>query len=127
MSRPRRRKITNFSIIQVVESQTINEHFEDIETREMAGHWEGDLIIGALNRLGIGTVIESKTGFVFLSKVGRKSAHDVSEGFINQFKKIDEFLRLSVTYDRGSEMTQHALISKELKLDIYFADPHSPW
>jgi IS30 family transposase len=43
-----------------------------------------------------------------------KSANDVSEGFINQFKKIDEFLRLSMTYDRGSEMAQHALITSIL-------------
>jgi len=125
--RGRRRKTTSFSTIQVLESQTIHQRPKEIETREIAGHWEGDLIIGALNRSAIGTVVERKTGFVFLSKVNSKSAQDVSEGFINQFKKIDEFLRLSMTYDRGSEMAQHALISKELKLDIYFADPHSPW
>lgn len=125
--RGRRRKTTNFSTIQVIESQTIHQRPKEIETREIVGHWEGDLIIGALNRSSIGTVVERKTGFVFLSKMKSKSANDVSEGFINQFKKIDEFLRLSMTYDRGSEMAQHALISKELKLDIYFADPHSPW
>lgn len=125
--RGRRRKTTNFSTIQVIESQTIHQRPEDIETREMAGHWEGDLIIGALNRSAIGTVVERKTGFVFLSKMKSKSAKDVSEGFIKQFKKVDEFLRLSMTYDRGSEMAEHALISKELNLDIYFADPHSPW
>lgn len=56
-----------------------------------------------------------------------KNAKDVSEGFMKQFKKVDEFLRLSITYDRGSEMAEHALISNELNLDIYFADPHSPW
>ena len=32
-----------------------------------------------------------------------------------------------MTYDRSSEMAEHALISKELYLDIYFADPLSPW
>ena len=40
---------------------------------------------------------------------------------------IDEFMRLSLTYDRGSEMTEHALMSKALNLKIYFADPHAPW
>lgn len=125
--RGRRRKTTNFSTIQVIESQTIHQRPEEIETREIAGHWEGDLIIGALNRSSIGTVVERKTGFVFLSKMESKSAKDVREGFVRQFKKVDEFLRLSMTYDRGSEMAEHALISTELSLDIYFADPHSPW
>ena len=49
------------------------------------------------------------------------------EEFERQLKKIDGFLRLSMTYDRGSEMAKHPLMSKQLKLDIYFADPHSPW
>jgi len=125
--RGRRRTGTNFSTIQVTDSQTIHHRPEEIETREVAGHWEGDLIIGAHNRSSIGTVVERKTGFVFLSKMESKSAEDVRKGFERQFKKIDQFLRLSMTYDRGSEMAEHALMSKELSLDIYFADPHSPW
>ncbi len=125
--RGRRRTTSNFSTIQVTDSQTIHQRSEEIKTRAIAGHWEGDLIIGAHNRSSIGTVVERKTGFVFLSKMESKSATDVREGFVRQFKKIDEFLRLSMTYDRGSEMAQHALMSTELNLDIYFADPHSPW
>ncbi len=125
--RGRRRTASNFSTIQVTDSQTIHQRPEEIETRELAGHWEGDLIIGAHNRSSIGTVVERKTGFVFLSKMDSKSAKDVREGFVRQFKKIDQFLRLSMTYDRGSEMAEHPLMSKELNLDIYFADPHSPW
>jgi len=125
--RGRRSKSTNFASIQVPDSQTIHHRPEDIETREIAGHWEGDLIVGAQNRSSIGTVVERKTGFIFLSKMKSKSAKDVREGFVRQFKKIDQFLRLSMTYDRGSEMADHPLMSKQLKLDIYFADPHSPW
>ncbi len=125
--RGRRRTSSNFSTIQVTDSQTIHQRPEEIETREIAGHWEGDLIIGSLNRSSIGTVVERKTGFVFLSKMESKSAKDVREGFVRQFKKIDEFLRLSMTYDRGSEMAEHPLMSTELNLDIYFADPHAPW
>jgi len=125
--RGRRRTASNFSTIQVADSQTIHQRPAEIETREIAGHWEGDLIIGAHNRSSIGTVVERKTGFVFLSKMKSKSAKDTREGFERQFKTIDQFLRLSMTYDRGSEMAEHALMSKELSLDIYFADPHSPW
>ncbi|CAC9446716.1 hypothetical protein BSPLISOX_2363 [uncultured Gammaproteobacteria bacterium] len=32
-----------------------------------------------------------------------------------------------MTYDRGSEIAQHATLSNNLKIDIYFADPHAPW
>ncbi len=56
-----------------------------------------------------------------------KNATDVRESFIRQMKKIDAFLRLSMTYDRGSELAEHPLMSKKLSMNIYFADPHSPW
>jgi IS30 family transposase len=125
--RGRRRKSTNYASIQVDDSQTIHQRPEEIETRELAGHWEGDLIVGAQNRSSIGTVVERKTGFVFLSKMKSKSAKDTRQGFEEGFKGIDPFLRLSMTYDRGSEMADHALMSAELDLAIYFADPHSPW
>ena len=118
--RGRRRTTSNFSTIQVTDSLTIHQRPSEIETRAIAGHWEGDLIIGALNRSSIVTVVERKTGFVFLSKMQSKSATDVREGFVRQFKKINEFLRLSMTYDRGSEMAQHPLMSTELNLDIPF-------
>lgn len=113
--------------IQVTDSQTFHQRPEEIETREIAGYWEGDLIIGKLNRSSIGTVVERKKGFVFLSKMESKSAKDVRESFVRQFKKIDEFLRLPMTYDRDSEMTQQALMSTELSLIIYFTDPHALW
>ena len=67
--RGRGRSSSNSATIQVADSQTIHERPEEIEDREIAGHWEGDLIIGAHNRSSIGTVVERKTGFVFLSKM----------------------------------------------------------
>lgn len=49
------------------------------------------------------------------------------EGFTRQMKKLPAFLRQSLTYDRGSEMACHADLSKRLKLDVWFCDPHAPW
>jgi len=56
-----------------------------------------------------------------------KKALDVRQGFERQMKKLPSFLRLSMTYDRGAEMSQHPIMSKNLDMKIYFADPHSPW
>ena len=32
-----------------------------------------------------------------------------------------------MTYDQGKEMSQHKLFTKETKIKVYFAHPHSPW
>ena len=57
----------------------------------------------------------------------RCTAQDALEGFTRQMKKLPAFLRESLTYDRGSEMTCHVELAKRLNLDIWFADPYAPW
>ncbi|MBK6856962.1 MAG: IS30 family transposase [Microthrixaceae bacterium] len=36
-------------------------------------------------------------------------------------------LRLTLTWDRGSEMANHPAIAQATGIDIYFCDPHKPW
>jgi IS30 family transposase len=100
---------------------------EEIELRQWPGHWEGDLIKGAFNRSCVGTLVERKTRFVVLCRMDGCTAQDALEGFTRQMKKMPAFLRESLTYDRGTEMTCHVELSKRLNLDIWFADPHAPW
>lgn len=85
------------------------------------------MIIGAMNQSCVGTLVDRKTGYLVLSKMNRKSATDVREGFERQMKKLPQFLRLSMTYDRGAEMSQHPIMSRNLNIQIYFADPHAQW
>jgi IS30 family transposase len=100
---------------------------EAIELRQLPGHWEGDLIKGAFNRSCVGTLVERKTRFVVLCRMDGCTAQDALEGFTRQMKKLPAFMRESLTYDRGTEMTCHVELSKRLNLDIWFADPHAPW
>lgn len=100
---------------------------EQIALRQWPGHWDGDLIKGAFNRSCVGTLVERKTRFVVLCRMDGCTAQDALEGFSRQMKKLPAFLRESLTYDRGTEMTCHVELSKRLNLDIWFADPHAPW
>jgi IS30 family transposase len=36
-------------------------------------------------------------------------------------------LRRTLTWDQGNEMAQHARISIDADIEVYFCDPHSPW
>ncbi len=124
---PRGSKDISYSSLKIAPEQMIAQRPEAINSRKIAGHWEGDLIVGAMNQSCVGTLVERKTGFVVLARMQSKSAQHVRKGFEAQMKHLPDFLRLSMTYDRGAEMAQHPLMSKHLKLDIYFADCKAPW
>ncbi|WP_448152199.1 IS30 family transposase [Castellaniella caeni] len=100
---------------------------EAVATRLVPGHWEGDLIKGAFNRSAVGTLVERKTRFVVLCRMDGCTATDALEGFTRQMRLLPAFLRQSLTYDRGTEMTRYDELARRLHLDIWFADPHAPW
>jgi IS30 family transposase len=92
------------------------------------GHWEGDLIIGKANASAIGTVVERATGFLMLLHLpeGRGVEH-VTAALTQRLLELPDSLRQSLTWDQGKELSQHAKVSVDAGIDIYFADPHTPW
>jgi IS30 family transposase len=106
---------------------SIHERPPEIEERLIPGHWEGDLIKGAHGRSSVGTLVERSTLFVSLVKMPDATAQSAVRGFSRILKRIDVQRRLSLTYDQGTEMSQHQKLAKLTGVKIYFADPRSPW
>ncbi len=121
------RRIGNFERGGMKNRVSIHERPKIIENREEVGHWEGDLIVGTRNRSAIGTLVERSTRFTIIVNVPNKSSKAVVSAFIEQLRKLPPFLRKSLTYDNGSEMSFHARLQKELGVNVYFADPGCPW
>lgn len=99
----------------------------EVAARIVPGHWEGDLIKGAGNRSSVGTIVERTSRYLMLVKLDDGSASSILDGFTRRLKTIPPSLRKTMTYDQGSEMASHALLAKQLHIDIFFCDPHSPW
>ena len=104
----------------------ISERPPEIEDRAVPGHWEGDLIVGSNNSY-IATQVERHSRFVMLAKVANKDTQSVITALIKQARKLPKDLYQSLTWDRGSEMTEHAKFTMATKIDVYFCDPQSPW
>jgi IS30 family transposase len=116
----------------------------EAEDRATPGHWEGDLIIGS-GRSAIGTLVERATRFTVLLHLPRLEGYGVESRAKNgpalagrgaeavrnavsaAFAALPGDLLRSLTWDRGKELAQHAQLSAETGLRVYFADPHSPW
>ncbi|MFC1617707.1 IS30 family transposase [Patescibacteria group bacterium] len=106
---------------------SISERPKEIEGRIVPGHWEGDLIIGKDRKSAMGTLVERTTRLTLLVPLKAKDAFTVRRRFAQTFRGIPRKFSKSLTYDRGLEMAQHKLFTKETKIKVFFADPYSPW
>lgn len=106
---------------------SIDDRPKEVNDRKIAGHWEGDLIMGALNKSAIGTLVERKTRLTLLVKLVKKDAASVCEAFANKFNELPAKIKKSLTYDHGCEMAQHKKFTEDTQVKVYFAHPHSPW
>ena len=99
----------------------------EVAARLIPGHWEGDLIKGAGNRSAVGTLVERKSRYLIMARLPDSSAQSVLEAFTARFRHVPACVRKTLTYDQGKEMAKHEELARRLKIDVYFADPHSPW
>lgn len=106
---------------------SISERPKETEGRTVPGHWEGDLMIGKGKKSALGTLVERTTRLTILVPLEKKDAFSVKEAFQKAFVRIPRKLKKSLTYDRGSEMSAHKLFTKATGIQVYFADPYSPW
>lgn len=100
----------------------------EAEARSEVGHLEGDLIIGAFNRSAIATVFDRASRHLWLADF--PASHDADETLAavgEIINRIPEPLRRTLTWDQGREMARHADLAQLWGIDVYFADPHSPW
>lgn len=96
--------------------------------RSEVGHLEGDVIIGAFNRSAIATVFDRASRHLWLADF--PGCHDANETLAavgEIISRIPEPLRRTLTWDQGREMARHADLAKGWGIDVFFAEPHSPW
>lgn len=100
----------------------------EAQDRRVPGHWEGDLIMGRENGSAIGTLVERSTRFVMLVYLpGRHGAQEFHDAVVPTLNQLPEKLKRSLTWDNGKEMAMHTQITMATGMQVYFADPRSPW
>ena len=123
--KPRSRGVDRRGLIK--DMQSIHIRPPEVQDRIIPGHWEGDLIKGAGNRSSVGTLVERTTRFVVLAKIDDAGTVSVVDSFAAVLNRQPAAMRKTMTYDQGREMHGHKILTERTGVQIYFADPHSPW
>ena len=92
-----------------------------------AGHWEGDLIVGANNLSAAAVMTERVTRLTIVAALTNRTADHVTDVITRLFGVIPPQLRLTLTWDQGREIAGWRDIEAALGTDIYMCQPRSPW
>lgn len=92
-----------------------------VDQRTRFGDWEGDSLISRKSLAGLNSLVERKSGLLFLSKLTSVSKSETTKVVITRLKSVPSRLRQTLTFDNGKENAGHKDMKRELNMDIYFA------
>lgn len=98
------------------------------DARTEVGHFEGDLIIGQGHRSAIITVFDRTSRHLWMAGLPDGHTGEITLAALTElFERIPPKLRRTLTWDQGNEMACHDQLAERCGIDVFFADPHSPW
>ncbi|MDQ1674737.1 MAG: hypothetical protein QOC98_3299 [Frankiaceae bacterium] len=112
---------------QILDAVSIHDRPDDIETRLIPGHYEGDLVVGPTGtHAAIGTLVERTSGHLTTFHLPDKTTRATIAGLTTALTRTGWPMH-TLTWDRGKEMAAHATFTIATGIQVYFADPHAPW
>ena len=110
----KRKKAAEAGVSCIPNRTDISERPKIVKEKVRVGDWEGDTIISHSSHCALLTLVDRRSKYVIIRKVGRKTSENLSTAVINSLKK--EGLPVhTITFDNGSEFAGHQKISKKLK------------
>ena len=124
----RRRKRRGYSRrhckVHIPSRRSIKERPAQVQDRKQAGHWEADTMVSRKSLAAIGVILERKARYIKLAKLKRKSAGLLRSAINRRLGRIPRHLRRTITYDNGTENTEHLLVNKRIGTESFFCEPY---
>ena len=106
---------------------SITERPAIVDKRKRIGDWESDTMEGGKSKGGLATHVERKSRYLLAGKLSDKLAATYTATTLNLFALISQAAIKTMTVDNGSEFARFKEIETNLGIQVYFADPYSPW
>jgi IS30 family transposase len=109
--------------VRIPDRVSIHDRPNEVEFREVFGHWEGDSVESKAHKGGMHTEIERKTRFTMAIFLKTLEAKETAKVASRMYRDLPAKAKKSTTLDNGLEFAKH----KEFGITTYFADPYSSW
>ena len=106
---------------------SIDERPELVNARLRIGDWEGDTVESKNHKPGINTLVERKTGLVFITKLKDKTGAATALAVRERIEALPLELKQTLTLDNGPENRDWQALEQSTGLKVFFAHPYHSW
>jgi IS30 family transposase len=106
---------------------TIDKRPKVINQRKQFGHWETDTMVSRKSKVAVRALAERQSRFAKLGKLKRKTAPNMSHSLKRTLCRYPKKARRSLTYDNGTENTNHLDTNRTLGTKSFFCAPFHSW
>ncbi len=114
------------SALHIRDRVPISQRPMHIAKRASVGHWEADSMHFAHYR-SVLALHERASRLIWLQHLPTKQAAGVAKRIQSLLAPLPKRLRLSITFDNGTEFAEHHRLRQSLGIKTYFCDPYAPW
>ncbi len=106
---------------------SIDKRPKAVNQRKQFGHWETDTMVSRESKVAMRALVERQSRFSKLGKLKRKTAAQMSHSLNRTLGRFPQEARLSLTYDNGTENTNHLETNRVLGTKSFFGAPFHSW
>lgn len=106
---------------------SILERPNEINNREVFGHWEADSIVSSMSIAILNVLYERISRYTIITALSNKSANLTQRAIKLRLAEFSEDAHQSISYDNGTENVMHEDVNKYLGSVSYFCEPYHSW
>lgn len=106
---------------------SIDDRPSTVNHRSRIGDWESDTVESRDHAPGINTLVERKTGLVYITKLQNKSCAATRTAIAHRFAPLPPEAKRTITFDNGPENRGWQELQSATGSRAYFAHPYHSW
>lgn len=106
---------------------SIDERPAVVGRRSRVGDWESDTVESADHAPGINTLVERKTGLLFITKLKSKKGISTRAAIVRRFAAVPARAKKTITFDNGAENRDWQPVEAVTGAQCFFAHPYHSW